>query len=214
MNDSSLDSKTFVSEEDLLQDSYRLAVSVYDSGFRPDFIVGIWRGGSTVGIYVQECLQYLGVKTDHIAIRTSYRGAASYQQLLDNPESIRVHGLKYLLETMNRDDKLLIVDDVFSSGHSIDAVLRRLSEKAKRNMPGDTRIATPFYKPSRNRTGRVPDYFLHETDDWLVLPYEITGLSKAEIARHKPWLLPMLEACGCGSDPPGQKDRDGEPGTG
>jgi hypoxanthine phosphoribosyltransferase len=195
LNDSSANSKTFVSEESLLQDAYRLAVAVYDSGFRPDFIVGIWRGGSTVGIYVQECLQYLGVETDHIAIRTSYRGADSYHELLENPASIRVHGLKYLLETMNRDDRLLIVDDVYSSGNSIDAVLRRLSEKAKRNMPADTRIAVPYYKPRRNRTGRVPDYYLHETDDWLVLPYEITGLSGAEIAEHKPWLLPILASC-------------------
>jgi hypoxanthine phosphoribosyltransferase len=187
--------KTFVSEESLLRDSYRLAVLIYDSGFRPDFIVGIWRGGSTVGIYVQECLQYLGVETDHIAIRTSYRGAESYQQLVDHPEQIRVHGLRYLLETMNCDDRLLIVDDVYSSGHSIEAVLRRLSEKARRNMPADTRVAVPYYKPARNRTERIPDFFLHRTDDWLVLPYEITGLTEAEIAEHKPWLLPILAEC-------------------
>jgi hypoxanthine phosphoribosyltransferase len=66
--------KQFIKEEQLLQESFRLAAKVFDSGFRPDFIVGIWRGGSSVGIYVQECLQYLGIGTDHIAIRTSYRG--------------------------------------------------------------------------------------------------------------------------------------------
>ena len=59
--------KQFIEEQALLEDAFRLAVNIFDSGFRPDFIVGIWRGGSTVGIYVQECLQYLGVKTDHIA---------------------------------------------------------------------------------------------------------------------------------------------------
>lgn len=187
------DHKRFIDEESLLRDSYRLAVAIYDSGFRPDFIVGIWRGGSTVGIYVQECLQYLGVETDHIAIRTSYRGAESYPNMLENPSSIRVHGLQYLLETMNRDDALLIVDDVFASGQNIEAVMQRLSSKAKRNMPGDVRIAVPYYKPAQNRTGRVPDYHLHKTDDWLVLPYEITGLSLEEIAQHKPWLLPILE---------------------
>lgn len=185
--------KTFVEEEALLRDAYRLAVAIYDSGFRPNFIVGIWRGGSTVGIYVQECLQYLGVETDHIAIRTSYRGVATYQHTVDHPETIRVHGLQYLLETMNRDDALLIVDDVFSSGQNVEAVIQRLSDKAKRNMPKDVRIAMPWYKPAKNRTGRVPDYYLHETDDWLVLPYEITGLSAEEIAAHKPWLVPILE---------------------
>lgn len=185
--------KIFIEEESLLQDAYRLAVAVYDSGFRPDFIVGVWRGGSTVGIYVQECLQYLGVKTDHIAIRTSYRGMESYLSNVENPESIRVHGLQYLYETMNKNDNLLIVDDVFSSGQNIEAVIKRLESKSKRNMPDDVRIAVPFYKPAKNRTGRVPNYYLHETDDWLVLPYEITGLSDAEIASHKPWLAEILK---------------------
>lgn len=187
--------KTYVEEEDLLNDAYRLAVKVYESGFRPDFIVGIWRGGSTVGIYVQECLQYLGVKTDHIAIRTSYRGMESYLFELEHPESIRVHGLQYLYEAMNRDDSLLIVDDVFSSGQNVEAVIQRLESKSKRNMPQDVRIAVPYFKPARNRTGRKPDYYLHETDEWLVLPYEITGLSREEIAVHKPWLAQILEDC-------------------
>ncbi|MEO1078810.1 MAG: phosphoribosyltransferase family protein [Pseudomonadota bacterium] len=187
--------KIFVDEQDLLDDSYRLAIQIFESGFRPDFIVGIWRGGSSVGIYVQECLQYLGVETDHISIRTSYRGMESYLQGLDRPEEIRVHGMKYLYETMNREDSLLIVDDVFSSGQNIDAVIRRLEDKMRRNMPRDVRIAVPFYKPTLNRTTRHPEYFLHETEDWLVLPYELQGLSEEEIAEHKPWLLPILESC-------------------
>lgn len=187
--------KIFVDEQDLLDDSYRLAIQIFESGFRPDFIVGIWRGGSSVGIYVQECLQYLGVETDHISIRTSYRGMESYLQGLDRPEEIRVHGMKYLYETMNREDSLLIVDDVFSSGQNIDAVIRRLEDKMRRNMPREVRIAVPFYKPTLNRTTRQPEYFLHETEDWLVLPYELQGLSEEEIAEHKPWLLPILESC-------------------
>ncbi|MBL6813178.1 MAG: hypoxanthine phosphoribosyltransferase, partial [Luminiphilus sp.] len=46
--------KQFIEEEQLLEEAFKLAVTIFDSGFRPDFIVGIWRGGSTVGIYVQE----------------------------------------------------------------------------------------------------------------------------------------------------------------
>ena len=100
MNDIELPQrKIYIEEQSLLEDSYRLAVKVFESGFRPDFIVGIWRGGSTVGIYVQECLQYLGVKTDHIAIRTSYRGMESYQRNVERPEQIRVHGLQRLLRS-------------------------------------------------------------------------------------------------------------------
>jgi hypoxanthine phosphoribosyltransferase len=188
--------KQYIEEESLLNDSYRLAVRVFESGFKPDFIVGIWRGGSTVGIYVQECLQYLGVETDHIAIRTSYRGMDDYLQRLDAPAKVRVHGLQYLYENVNRDDSLLIVDDVFSTGRNVDAVIRRLGAKAKRNMPHDVRIAVPFYRSKQNKTDRVPDFFLHETDKWLVLPYELTGQSMQELKQNKPWILPMLNEAG------------------
>ncbi len=185
--------KIFVTEEDLLLDAYRLGVRVFTSGFRPSFIVGLWRGGSSVGIAVQECLQYLGVATDHISLRTSYRGMQRYQRMVDEaPTEIRVHGTQYLLETMNAEDGLLIVDDVYSTGLNVNAVIHRLATKMRRNLPHDVRIAVPWYKPARNRIDRVPDYYLHETDKWLVLPYELNGLSLDEIRAHKPFLAPLI----------------------
>jgi len=192
--------KQFVQEEELLNDAYRLAVKIFESGFRPDFIVGIWRGGSTVGIYVQECLQYLGVETDHIAIRTSYRGMDDYLKKIDPVENIRVLGLKYLYENLNRGDKLLIVDDVFGTGKNVSAVINRLEDKLKRNMPQDVRLAMPYYKPSKNKSSRTPDFYLHETDQWLVLPYELTGLSIDEIQTSKAWMMPILEQCKASPD--------------
>ncbi len=170
-----------------------MGVQIYNSGFRPTFIVGLWRGGSSVGIAVQECLQYLGVETDHISIRTSYRGISSYQQMLDNPErEIRVHGTQYLLEQLNDDDQLLIVDDVFSSGLNVSVVLNRLQKRLKRNMPSEVKIAVPWYKPSRKQTDRAPDYYVHETADWLVMPYELSGLSVEELREHKSYLHDIL----------------------
>ena len=191
--DNQLKKYLYIDEESLLNDSFRLAVKIYESGFKPDFIVAIWRGGATVGIYVQECLQALGLQTDHIAIRTSYQGMENYQATMSNPQTIRVHGLQYLYENLNYEHSLLIVDDVFSSGYNIEAVINRLETKSKRNMPKDYRIATPFYKPSFNKTKRKPDYFLHEINDWLVLPYELTGLSKDELEKYKSWTLPILD---------------------
>ena len=185
--------KTFVEEETLLNDAFRTAVSVYESGFAPTFIVGIWRGGSSVGIYVQECLQFLGVESDHIAIRTYYAGLPEYQKRVDDPTSIRVHGLQYLLENLNADDRLLLVDDVFNSGYSIEAVITELQQKLRLNMPSDVRVATPYFKPARNKTGRSPDYYVHEVDEWLVLPYELQGLSQDEIENNKPSMVDILD---------------------
>ena len=185
--------KTFVEEETLLNDAFRMAVSVYESGFAPTFIVGIWRGGSSVGIYVQECLQFLGVESDHLGIRTSYAGSPEYQKPVDDTSSIRVHGLQYLLENLNAADRLLLVDDVFNSGYSIEAVITELQQKLRLNMPFDVRVATPYFKPARNKTGRSPDYYVHEVDEWLVLPYELQGLSHDEVVNNRPSMAGILE---------------------
>ena len=64
--------KLFIKANELLEDSFHLAWKIYESGYKPNYIVGVWRGGAPVGIAVQEFLNVLGVKSDHIAIRTSY----------------------------------------------------------------------------------------------------------------------------------------------
>ena len=185
--------KQYLEEQALLLDSFRLAVKVFADGFRPSFIVGLWRGGSEVGIYVQECLQTLGVEADHISIRTSYRGAPEYPTMVSAPEKhIRVHGTEYLVNRLNTDDRLLIVDDVFSSGYSIQAVTHHLKKRLRRNYPRQVKVATLYQRPGMNRTGYNPDYCMHETEKWLVLPYEMSGLSREEIHRHKPYLSPFL----------------------
>jgi hypoxanthine phosphoribosyltransferase len=152
---------------------------------------------------VQEGLQYFGTHTDHIAIRTSYRGRASYEEMVDKAEAINVHGLDYLLDNVSAQHSLLIVDDVYSTGSSVAAVIRHLADKARRNLPHDIRIATVWYRPGA-RTIRVPDYYIHETNDWLVLPYELSGLSLDELREYKAEITPVIdrlaELCGRRAD--------------
>jgi hypothetical protein len=180
--------KVYITASSLLQDSFRLAAKIYKSGFVPDFIVGIWRGGTPVGIAIQEYFEYVGVNTDHIAVRTS-----AYVGIGERAKTIRVHGLHYIIEEANADDSLLVVDDVFDSGHSIEALLAELSSKMRLNMPGNVRIATPWYKPANNQTKLTPDYYLHETDKWIVFPHELAGLTFEEIAAGKTEMAPILD---------------------
>ena len=63
--------KLFINSSELLEDAFKIAWSVYESDYRPNYIIGVWRGGAPVGIAVQEFLDFLGVQSDHIAIRTS-----------------------------------------------------------------------------------------------------------------------------------------------
>ena len=179
--------KVFISAQQLLEDSFKLAMQVYESGFRPDYIVGVWRGGAPVGIAVQELLHVLGTKSDHIAIRTS-----SYSGIGERDKHVRVHGLTYLIKRLESEDSLLIVDDVHDSGLSIDQTILDLKKACKKNTP-EIRVATPYYKPDNNKTDRVPDYFIYETHDWLVFPHEVDGLSEEEIREHRPELAGVVD---------------------
>ncbi len=182
----------FIAANELLRDSFQLAANIYEAGFRPDFLVGLWRGGSAVGIAVQEGLEHFGISTDHIAIRTSYSGARNYSQMVSKAEGIRVHGLQYLLENLCSHHSMLIVDDVYSTGSSVNAVMTQLEKKTRRNLPHDIRIGTVWYRPTA-KTLREPDYFVHETNDWLVLPYELSGFSIAELRANKPELSALID---------------------
>lgn len=179
--------KRYIDAQALLEDSWRLGAMIVESGFRPSFIVAIWRGGAPIGVAVQEMLAACGVEADHIAIRT-----ASYQGIDGRDDEVRVYSMNYLIKNIGHDDSLLIVDDVFDTGRSVDAVIRHLRESARRNAPQDIRIAVPYYKPTRNLSGRIPDYYLHETEDWLKFPHSLEGLSDEEIAEHRPELAAIL----------------------
>ena len=182
----------YIAADDLLRDSFQLAANICDAGVRPDFLIGLWRGGSAVGIAVQEGLEFFGVKTDHIAIRTSYTGAPGYSEMVSKADAIRVHGMQYLLENLCAHHSLLIVDDVYSTGSSVHAVIEQLTKKLRRNMPTNISIATAWYRPT-DKTLRVPDFYVHETQDWLVLPYELTGLSIDELRENRPELGSIID---------------------
>jgi len=165
----------------------RLGMNVFESGFYPSFILAIWRGGAPIGIAVQEILKLHGIQADHIAIRTS-----SYQGIDGRSDEVQVYSMNYLIKNVTHSDKLLIVDDVFDTGKSIEAVITHLTSKARLNTPDDIRVAVPYYKPARNLTDRDPDYFLYETEQWLKFPHSLEGLTVEEMAEHRPELLTIL----------------------
>ena len=179
--------KYYIRSEDLIQDSFRLAWQVYEDGYRPNYIIGVWRGGAPIGIAVQEFFSVLGVPSDHIAIRTSH-----YKGIDDRSTEVQVYGLNYIIKQVESDDSLLIVDDVHDTGISIEKIVSDLRSACKKNTP-EIRVATPYFKPSKNKTSRVPDYYLHETDNWLVFPHELDGLSIEEIRANKPEVSDLIE---------------------
>lgn len=181
--------KLYLTANGLLEDSWKLGAKILDSGFRPTFMIAVWRGGVPIGMAVQEYLSYHGVETDNIAIRTS-----AYSSGIDEQKrEVKVYGLNYLVKNIQQHDSLLIVDDVFDSGRSIEAIVDELQQRARLNTPHDIRVAVPYYKPHRNQTERVPDYYIHETSAWLKYPHSLEGLTPEEMKLKRPELYEIIE---------------------
>ena len=179
--------KLFIQADELLSDSFNLAWQVYESGYRPNYIIGVWRGGAPIGIAVQEFLDVLGVPSDHIAIRTSH-----YKGIDERDSQVQVYGLNYVIKQVESEDSLLIVDDVHDTGISIQKIILDLQTACKKNTP-EIKVATPYFKPMKNKTDRKPDFYLHETEKWLVFPHELEGLSIDEIIEFKPELSDLVK---------------------
>lgn len=167
----------FIGAAELLLDSFRLARKVWEDGYHPNFLLAIWRGGTFPGMVIHEFLRYKGHDPYHTSIKTqSYKG-------FRRGESVEIKGLEHVIDIINAEDRLLIVDDVFDTGHTIRAVLEAIRCKARRNTP-HMKVATVYYKPEKNETDIAPDYFLRSEEGWLVFPHEIAGLSP-ELLRRK-----------------------------
>ena len=178
--------KTVLSAQDLLEDSIELGIRIIESGFEPTLIIAIWRGGTPVGMALQETLTYCGIQSDHIAIRTSsYVG-------VEQRGKVAVHGLNYIIKKIRHDDRVLIVDDVFDTGNTIVAVIDELTKRARGNTPEDIRVAVPWFKPSRNETEITPDYYLRETAEWLVFPHELDSLTPEELIKCRPEIAAIM----------------------
>lgn len=172
--------KHYTSTQQLRIDAFQLGAKIINDGFVPDYMIALWRGGSFIGCCIHELLNYkLPNRVDHIAIRTS-----KYVGVDQAAPTVHVHNLGYLIERLQSHHNVLIVDDIYDTGLSIQALYFSLQEKLGDNMPKDIRIATVDYKPTRNKTDKIPDYFVNVTNEWIVYPHELEGLTIEEIREN------------------------------
>ena len=175
-----LSEKIYLSGEQTLVDAYLLGANVLESGFRPDLIIGVWRGGAPIAIAIHELLLHQGIEADHIAIRSQL-----YKGIEQRRAKVQVDGLDYVAAQLDHIQRILIVDDVFDSGLSMAQILSDI-DSLNGGKEVECRVAVPWYKPGNNMTAYTPDYFLHTTDAWLVFPHELCGLQQTELLDNKP----------------------------
>lgn len=167
--------KVYISADQQCRDSFAFARKIYDTGYRPDLLIGLWRGGTPIAISVHEFFVFKGHNCANLPVKcVSYAGLAQTNSFaIDLPEKFE--------SFLAPGKKILVVDDVFDSGQTAFKLKELLL-----NHGCDPKIATLYYKPENNRTSIVPDFYLKSTQEWIVFPHELEGLTKEEIVEKDP----------------------------
>ena len=175
--------KRYLSADEYLRDQWRLAALVRRGGWRPDWIVGLWRGGAPVAVAVHEFLRASGWDVRHVPLK-----CASYDGIGSNGGDVAFTLGDEVFGMFRRGEKVLVVDDVFDTGKTAAAVAGRFAA-----IGVEMRLACVYFKPGKNTTSMRPDYFVNEADDgWLVFPHELDGLSACEIREKSPFLADLF----------------------
>jgi hypoxanthine phosphoribosyltransferase len=180
-------SKKYISSDRFQEDVWRLAAKARSSGWKPDMIIALWRGGATVGISVHEFFKATGWTVNHIPLKCS-----SYTGIGMNEGDVVFTCGEVVFAMLRKGDRVLVVDDVFDTGKTAAAVRRKLDA-----IGADMRIACTYWKPENNKTQLKPDYYTEDVGGtWIVFPHEIDGLAVDEIRRKDPELAELLDSCG------------------
>lgn len=137
-----------------------LALKIRQSGYVPDQIVSIGRGGIPLG----DALSRMFKKTMGVIMCSSYVGEGERQQsTLKIAENISI-------TQRELSGKILLVDDLVDSGKT----LRKLSTSILQQHPKITEIKTAVIF-QKTCTEFKPDFYGEETEEgvWIFLPNEV-----------------------------------------
>ena len=179
-----MDEKRYINATDYLHDAWRLAAAIRRSGWRPDYLVGLWRGGAHVAVAVHEFLSVSGWDMQHVPLK-----CASYTGIGANAGEVSFTHGDIVFGMFRAGNRVLVVDDVFDTGKTAAAVKERLDA-----VGAEMRLACVYWKPGKNETELKPDYFVQDVGSrWIVFPHEIGGLTRAEIMEKDPVLARLLD---------------------
>lgn len=174
--------KKYLTAEDYQLKSFQLARMIIDSGWEPEDMIALWRGGAPVGVIVHEFLHYHGFRPRHRALKCQ-----SYTGIKKHTPEVFFENADEIFNSIIPGSKVLIVDDIFDTGNTAQAVAQRLAP-----FKLDLKFATVFWKPEQNQTERSPDFYVIKTNLWIVFPHELDGLTTEEVKQKHPAIYDLL----------------------
>ena len=181
-----MNEKHYIDATEYLHDNWRLAADIRRSGWKPDFLVGLWRGGAPVAVAIHEFLKVTGWNVQHVPLK-----CASYTGIGENAGEVAFTHGDIVFGMFRRGDRVLVIDDVFDTGKTAAAVKGRMDA-----IGVEMRLACVYWKPQKNVTSLRPDYFVKDVGlDWIVFPHEIDGLTPEEVGMKDPALPELMASC-------------------
>ncbi len=182
--------KEFLSAELIRNNALKLAKQIHEDGFVPDVIYVSLRGGAYLGNVISEYFKL--VRNGERPVFYAAVVARSYTDI-HTAERVMVDGWTYSPEFLRSGDKVLLIDDIFDSGHTINHLVEIILQKG---IPReDIKVAVHDYKIRTFAAERLPihpDYWCRrhvidspDQDNWIhYLSHELVGLEAGEIAEH------------------------------
>ena len=179
--------KDFLPYDTVRNNAIKLAYKIYQDRFIPDVIYVLLRGGAYIGNVISEYFKTVR-RIEERPIFYAAVVARSYTGIR-NQEEIMVDGWTYKPEYLRNGDKILLVDDIFDTGRTINYLAKIICNKGiPRN---DIKVAVHDYKvPLYNHEPLPvqPDYYCRKhlisspgEDIWIhYMSHELIGLTQKE----------------------------------
>ena len=183
--------KEFLSYDTVRDNALKMAHRIYRDGFAPDVIYALLRGGAYVANVVSEYFKL--ARGDAHPVLYAAVVARSYSGENKQQERVMIDGWTYAPENLRHGDKILLMDDVFDSGRTINYLAEILMQ---RGIPrADLKIAVHDYKVFSYKKEQLPiqpDYWCRKFvidkpggDHWIhYMSHELMGLSERELEAH------------------------------
>jgi hypoxanthine phosphoribosyltransferase len=140
--------------DELFTDTVKLAEIVESSGFKPDVIVAIARGGWIIGRLLSDFMDQPNVTDIRVEFYKDIY-VTEPKPRITQPIGVDIKGLK-----------VLVADDVADTGESLTVTVEYLKSLGAE----EVKIATIYVKPWSKIK---PDYYVKETDAWIIFPHEV-----------------------------------------
>ena len=182
--------KEFLPYDVVRNDALKLAHKILKDDFIPDVIYCSLRGGAYMANVISEYFKI--ARKGCRPVLYSAVVARSYTDIRAH-DRVMIDGWTYSPEHLRPGDKILLVDDIFDTGKTINYLVEVLLEKGVPRK--DIKVVVHDYKYFTDKKEQLPiqpDYYCRkfeinspEEDRWIhYMSHELIGLSKEELEEH------------------------------